>query len=63
MKIQINRNGSWGNMLEYDDVDDELVRAHAAQLAGIAHAKLRVLNDAGRRVASWTPWDGWVEEL
>lgn len=62
MKIQINRNGSWGNMLEYDDVDDALVRTHAAQLASIAHAKLRVLNDAGRRVASWTPAEGWREE-
>jgi hypothetical protein len=63
MKLQINAAGAWRNVLDYPRDRDAEVRWHAAYLANIVGAKLRVLHDDGKPAASWTRETGWKEWL
>jgi hypothetical protein len=61
MRLQINSNGAWRNVLDYPSDRDAEVRKHAAYLAKIADATLRVLHDNGKPAAYWEKDSGWKE--
>lgn len=61
MRLQINSNGAWRNVLDYPEDRDAEVRKHAAFLASITGDKLRLLRDDGKPAASWTRETGWKE--
>jgi hypothetical protein len=50
MRLQINSNGAWRNVLDYPEDRDAEVRQHAAFLASVTSDKLRVLHDG------WKEW-------
>lgn len=58
MRLQINSNGAWRNVLDYPEDRDAEVRQHAAFLASITGDKLR---DDGKPAASWNKDSGWKE--
>jgi chromosome condensin MukBEF ATPase and DNA-binding subunit MukB len=61
MKLQINSNGAWRNVLDYVQEYDVAVRVHAANLAALSGDKLRVLHDDGKPAAYWKRETGWEE--
>lgn len=57
--LQINTSGAWRNVMRYPRERDQEVRTHAALLAEIVGAKLRVIDAAHCVLWYWDRDRGW----
>jgi hypothetical protein len=68
VKLQINATGAWRNVLTFNAADDDQaasVMHHAAELARIGKASLRIATDDGLQTAItyWHATSGWVDAV